>query len=666
MWDDVIEGVPSTSSGPYQDKTQDRLLQGTNERMCYLSFIEKEVNEIKLAHNLSQCDEVDSEMAESDSDNPSTSSQEMCKGVRIDRQQKYSRKPVAGWNTYVCLDDYLNKLAWYSKPNETNDQWNLFEKSKQTQQHESEPTLSLHEYYGSNYEYYDEWGERYESSSTQDDPYKLVKVKLYDVKRSKKNSSNVVDNLNVQNGTSKWTGGLEVNDYYVSDPHQWDDGTNEGEAGHYWYDPPSDQQWSNNQDYSHSNYSQSGDYYDGTWSGHNHHPQQNHWTPYPNWSSWGSMEETTYSYGMNGSKSKGSAYEGSNQSSYGPGDWDRSHATDYCSDYPYSVVSDGPSNNRWLNDGYRSYQDQSSKVNPHSPPDSGLSQVKKRKCESQTTDRVVEFSDGESIDNDDVVAHSEWGDENNATQVKMVDKDSTITSKISCFTVVPDNSDPVHEGENPMRLEELDGTLYELRPEQVKGFVQAVIDWEGEEKQGSSNPPQMASAYAAYEEKRKVTRANGTVHEFSLDSASNIHVLSLEAASLLFESRESNLKVLGVSGVPTTANTEGQLILNVMDGDKEYMVDLGTSYGIAGCPLNILSISKLIKQRAIVHFEEGNCYIKIDSVNHPNPIPIVQQDGMFKIKCKAVEDFEINPLGSSRSKVRQIVHYCRKIFCRIS
>jgi hypothetical protein len=81
-------------------------------------------------------------------------------------------------------------------------------------------------------------------------------------------------------------------------------------------------------------------------------------------------------------------------------------------------------------------------------------------------------------------------------------------------------------------LEELDGTLYELRPEhtEMKGFVQAVIDWEEEEKLGSSNSPQMASAYAAYEEKKKVSRAN---IEQSLSS---------EAASLLFEStKESNL-----------------------------------------------------------------------------------------------------------------------------
>jgi hypothetical protein len=66
--------------------------------------------------------------------------------------------------------------------------------------------------------------------------------------------------------------------------------------------------------------------------------------------------------------------------------------------------------------------------------------------------------------------------------------------------------------------------------------------------------------------------------------------------------------------------------------------------------LNILSISKFIKQRAIVHFEEGNCYIKIDSINHPTPIPIVQvDDGMFKIKCNDVEDFELNPVGSIKT-----------------
>jgi hypothetical protein len=96
-------------------------------------------------------------------------------------------------------------------------------------------------------------------------------------------------------------------------------------------------------------------------------------------------------------------------------------------------------------------------------------------------------------------------------------------------------------------LEELDGTLYELRPEhtEMKGFVQAVIDWEEEEKLGSSNSPQMASAYAAYEEKKKVSRAN---IEQSMSSALIQHHIFMfclqrqQVPSLLFEStKESNL-----------------------------------------------------------------------------------------------------------------------------
>jgi hypothetical protein len=73
--------------------------------------------------------------------------------------------------------------------------------------------------------------------------------------------------------------------------------------------------------------------------------------------------------------------------------------------------------------------------------------------------------------------------------------------------------------------------------------------------------------------------------EFSLDSVSNIHVMSLEAARILLEPKQSKLKILGVGGVPTEANVEGKLVLKITDGDEDYHVDLGTSYGVAGLSL---------------------------------------------------------------------------------
>jgi hypothetical protein len=117
----------------------------------------------------------------------------------------------------------------------------------------------------------------------------------------------------------------------------------------------------------------------------------------------------------------------------------------------------------------------------------------------------------------------------------------------------------------------------------------------------------------------------------TLDSAADTHILSMDAACLLFKSKTSQLKVIGVSGKSTMADVEGHLVVTVSDGNKTYRIDLGTAYGLSGCPLNILSISKLLNQEAIVHFEAGNCFIKL---KNSEPIPIIEKDGMFKIKAK--------------------------------
>jgi hypothetical protein len=119
---------------------------------------------------------------------------------------------------------------------------------------------------------------------------------------------------------------------------------------------------------------------------------------------------------------------------------------------------------------------------------------------------------------------------------------------------------------------------------------------------------------------------------FSFDSGSQIHLLTLATAKEFFhEHRVSNLRVLGVSGAKA-AELQGHLVLLIASPDgTQYHLDLGVAHGMAGCPMNLLSVSLLIKMGASLHFEEGSCFFRA----HANSecIPIRQKDGLFEIEA---------------------------------
>ena len=129
------------------------------------------------------------------------------------------------------------------------------------------------------------------------------------------------------------------------------------------------------------------------------------------------------------------------------------------------------------------------------------------------------------------------------------------------------------------------------------------------------------------------TISNSTV-QYTIDSGSQIHLLTLEAArSHFIEQRISNLRVLGVlgvSGVASAADLAGRLILAVEapKGISDHL-DLGVAHGMTSCPMNLLSVSLLIKMGATLHFEEGNCFFRSNS--HAERIPLHQEDGMFQL-----------------------------------
>ena len=100
---------------------------------------------------------------------------------------------------------------------------------------------------------------------------------------------------------------------------------------------------------------------------------------------------------------------------------------------------------------------------------------------------------------------------------------------------------------------------------------------------------------------------------FTLDSASDIHVIQLKEAIKYFsEKSDSNLKVLGVSGNVTRADLQGHLVIVVEDDNgKKHNIDLGIAHGMEQVPVDLLSVSLLLRSGCIVHLEENHCYLQL-------------------------------------------------------
>ena len=118
---------------------------------------------------------------------------------------------------------------------------------------------------------------------------------------------------------------------------------------------------------------------------------------------------------------------------------------------------------------------------------------------------------------------------------------------------------------------------------------------------------------------------------FTLDSASDIHVIQLKEAIKYFsEKSDSNLKVLGVSGNVTRADLQGHLVIVVEDDNgNKHNIDLGIAQGMEQVPVNLLSVSLLLRSGCIVHLEENHCYLQLHK-DGPQ-IDIRCNNGMFEI-----------------------------------
>ena len=137
---------------------------------------------------------------------------------------------------------------------------------------------------------------------------------------------------------------------------------------------------------------------------------------------------------------------------------------------------------------------------------------------------------------------------------------------------------------------------------------------------------------------------------FTLDSGSDVHVIQLDDAVKYFTSKcASNLKVLGVSGTTSSAELQGHLVIVVQDDlGVLYKIDLGLAHGMSNVPVNLLSVSLLIKSGCIVHLEDGHCYLQLREDG--SQIAIRCNNGMFEIDAlPEMFDDDTEPYSSLQS-----------------
>jgi len=72
------------------------------------------------------------------------------------------------------------------------------------------------------------------------------------------------------------------------------------------------------------------------------------------------------------------------------------------------------------------------------------------------------------------------------------------------------------------------------------------------------------------------------------------------------------LKVINVYNVPIVASAKGHLCLSVQDKmGRFYKMDLGKTFAMKDVPMNLISVSQILKPGSIDHFEKMIAFIKL-------------------------------------------------------
>ena len=139
-----------------------------------------------------------------------------------------------------------------------------------------------------------------------------------------------------------------------------------------------------------------------------------------------------------------------------------------------------------------------------------------------------------------------------------------------------------------------------------------------------------------------------------IDSGADLHIWNLQDAMKLFSDLQiSKLDVIGVNGKTTRADRQGSLVV-VLNGPEgnEYNLDLGTAHAMKSCPVNLLSMSRLVDIGAVLHFEKKECWIQPPARlqshgGEPERIPLNRIGGLYEVSLHkmALDAEDVNKLS---------------------
>ena len=110
----------------------------------------------------------------------------------------------------------------------------------------------------------------------------------------------------------------------------------------------------------------------------------------------------------------------------------------------------------------------------------------------------------------------------------------------------------------------------------------------------------------------KKKRTNLGTQRAIVDSGADLHLLNLKDAIKMFSDLQiSKLDIIGVNEKTTRADRQGTLAVLVKGPQRtEYTLDLGTAHALESCPVNLLSMSRLVDIGAVLCSEKNECWMQ--------------------------------------------------------
>ena len=165
-----------------------------------------------------------------------------------------------------------------------------------------------------------------------------------------------------------------------------------------------------------------------------------------------------------------------------------------------------------------------------------------------------------------------------------------------------------------------------------------------EQHDGGMCPTSCLRAHRAVEAARRSVRTAGLarpyhggstneeaeVVDWLMDTGCNQTATRL--AGLIGNRRATRIRLQGISKDPETIRFVGDVVGSAVDENGQSCDVLIEEVGhLASTPLNLLAVSPLVRNGAIIHLEKGNCYLL---TKEKRKIPIEERDGLYVLRLE--------------------------------